>query len=497
MTTTHSSTLFLGGDDTIAALGSAAGRGAVALIRISGPQAFVLALKLGAPQAFQPRVATRVCVRHPESGDVLDDALVTHFVGPHSFTGEDVVEISTHGGRVVPATVLAACILAGARQALPGEFTRRALLNGRIDLLQAEAIADLVDARTRAMQSQALAQLDGGLSRRLTSLRNDIIGLEVLLAYDIDFPEEDDGPIAPARIVHALSTLRSSLEALLATAPRAALVRDGALVVIAGPPNAGKSSLFNALLGEARALVTEIPGTTRDAIEALLDTPGLPLRLVDTAGLRSTSDVVERLGIEVSERYLAQAQLVLACSEDVPGLVMTMERVRPLTRAPMLAVLTKADTRAPLGGGVTEPNCDDVERGDHDGTHDGQSTRAGDAIAPTAQILADAPLLHASAETGAGLAELLRAIIARLSDDENANGVVDDTPITRERHRVAVANALTEIVAFQEAWLVDEVPATIAAVHLHAAAHALDELVGAINVDDVLDKLFRDFCVGK
>ena len=469
----HHSTALPGGDDTIAALATAAGRGAVALIRISGPNAFAVAQKLGAPAALQARVATRLTVRHPESGEPLDDAVVTHFVAPHSFTGEHVVELSTHGGRVVPATVLSACLSAGARQALPGEFTRRALLNGRIDLLQAEAIADLVDARTRAMQSQALAQLDGGLSRRLTALRNDIIGLEVLLAYDIDFPEEDDGPIAPARIVHALAAVRGALGALLATAPRAALVRDGALVVIAGPPNAGKSSLFNALLGEARALVTEIPGTTRDAIEALLDTPGMPLRLVDTAGLRSTSDVVERLGIEVSERYLSRAQLVLACSEDVDGLIVTLERVRPLTSAPMLAVLTKSD----------KPSDDDA------GSVENAARRV-------AAIMRNVPVLAASAEVGSGLADVLNAIVAQLTrSDEHTS--VDETPITRERHRVALATALEEMLLFETAWVVDEIPATIAAVHLRAAAHVLDELVGSISVDDVLDKLFRDFCVGK
>lgn len=469
------STMFAGGNDTIAAIATATGRGAVALIRISGPKAFQVADALGAPSDASARVALRATLRDAETGEAIDDALVTRFVAPNSFTGENVVELSTHGGRVVPTAVLAACLRAGARQALPGEFTRRALLNGRIDLLQAEAIADLVDARTSAMQRLALSQLDGGLSRRLTALRADIIALEVLLAYDIDFPEEDDGPIAPARIVNATTQLLDQLRALLATAPRAALVRDGALVVIAGPPNAGKSSLFNALLGEARALVTEIPGTTRDAIEALLDTPGMPLRLVDTAGLRSTDDVVERLGIEVSEKYLAQAQLVLACGEDVAGLLKTVERVRPLTGVPVMGVLTKADRSVNVLGDV--------------------------ALAGAALGTDIAPVIPVSAESGAGLSALLVSVVARLTA-RAANGnddvsVGDAVVLTRERHRIALAQALAEVQDFQQAWIEDEVPATIAAVHLRAAAHILDELVGAISVDDVLDKLFRDFCVGK
>lgn len=472
-----------GGDDTIAALATAAGRGAVALVRISGPRARDVAQTLGAPASLAPRVATRCTLRNA-AGEPIDDALVTMFVAPHSFTGEDTVELSTHGGRLVPSLALAACIAAGARLAQPGEFTRRALLNGKVDLLQAEAIADLVDARTRAMHTQAIAQLDGGLSRRLAALRADIIGLEALLAYDIDFPEEDDGPIAPERITAASDAVEQALDALLATAPRAALVRDGALVVIAGPPNAGKSSLFNALLGEARALVTEIPGTTRDAIEALLDTPGVPLRLVDTAGLRTTNDVVERLGIEVSERYVAGAALVLVCSEDVTGLVTTVERLRPLTPAPLLCVLTKTDggdTVAMREAGVRTPLRHQLAR-----AHELMR-----ALAPGTRVMA------VSAETGSGLAELLAAIGSQVMSADAEHGALDETPLTRERHRVALTRALDEMLAFRTAWEVEQVPATIAAVHLRSAARELDEVIGAIGVEDVLDKLFREFCVGK
>ena len=227
---TRSASLLAGGADTIVARATAEGRAALAMIRITGAQAISIARALGAPalgaSALVPRVATRVVLRHPITGVRLDDALVTAFFSPHSFTGEDVVELSTHGGRVVPTLVVAACVAAGARLALPGEFARRAVVNGKLDVLQAEAIADLIDARTVAMQRQALVQLDGGLSRRLLALRDDVIHLEALLAYDIDFPEEDDGPIAPARITAAAESLIGSLDALLATAPRATLLRD-------------------------------------------------------------------------------------------------------------------------------------------------------------------------------------------------------------------------------------------------------------------------------
>lgn len=306
----------LGDGRTIVAIATAPGRGALAIVRLSGPDVPVLAERLLRPGSYKPRHATRAQVIDPDDGSQLDDVVVTHFVAPNSFTGEDVLEIATHGGYRVPLSVLSAAIRAGARQAEPGEFTRRGVLNGKLDLLQAEAIGDLVDARSSAAQRQALRQLDGGLSERVLGLRERILQLEALLAYDIDFPEEDDGPIPRDRILSASRVVLEEVGSLLATADLGAMIHDGALVVLAGAPNVGKSSLFNALLGEARAIVTEIPGTTRDAIEAVFDRPRWPLRLVDTAGLRDTDDLLEHLGIETSTRYVARAALVLACGES-------------------------------------------------------------------------------------------------------------------------------------------------------------------------------------
>ena len=445
-------------DDTIVAVATPPGMGALALVRLSGPAAYAIAQKHIQPWPSESRTAQLSTVQN--RSEVLDRSLVTLFPAPNSFTGDDTVEISTHGGYLVPASVVAALISSGARQALPGEFTRRAVLNGKLDILQAEAIGDLIDARSQAMQHAALGQLDGGLSRRLLQLREDLVGLESLIAYDIDFPEEDDGPVPREKIETAIAKMVASLEALLATAPAGELIREGAVVVIAGPPNAGKSSLFNSLLGRSRAIVTEIPGTTRDALEAVVDSGKWPLRLVDTAGLRDTTDPIELLGIEVSERYLANAAVVLACAENSEDLDQTIDFVGRKSNAPAIAVRTKAD----LALRRDELNRDQV--------------------------------VQVSAHSGEGLQSLLDAINQAIAS-KYGEAAPDIPMLTRARHRQALTNALAEIRQFQQAWREEKLPAPVASVHLRAAVYVLEELIGAVDVEDVLDRVFSSFCVGK
>ncbi|MDF1506227.1 GTP-binding protein, partial [Roseisolibacter sp. H3M3-2] len=366
------------------------------------------------------------------------------------------------------AALLAALAAARARPALPAEFTRRAVLRGKLDLAQAEGVGALVDARTQAMRRAALAQLDGGLSRRVAALREALLHAEALLAYDIDFPEEDDGPLGRDAVALAVGNALDGVEALLATAPAGAIARDGAAVVIAGPPNAGKSSLFNALAGEARAIVTDVPGTTRDALEATVERDPWPLRLVDTAGLRDTDDRVERLGIEVAERWLGRAHVVLACGEEQEDVERTADFVRARTDAPILGVLTKQDER----------RASSVEH------------------APLDARRSTLPSLRVSAETGAGLAALAQAAVDAVTAHWGAPD--PDLPlVTHARHLRALGAARDELRAFADAWDQDALPAPVAAVHLRAAAGALEELIGGVDVEDVLGRVFATFCVGK
>ena len=432
--------------DPIVALATPPGRSALAVIRLSGTGAFGIAAKvIPSFRADPPRTAHYAAFRDA-AGQLIDRGIYLAFPGPRSETGEDVVEFQCHGGLAVPARLVAAIEAAGARPAHPGEFTRRAVQHGKLDLLQAEALGDLIDAEAPAQARAALVQLEGGLTRRIAALRAGLVELLALLAYDVDFPEEDDGPVSRDRIEAARAAVLAGVEQLLGTAPLADRVRRGALVVLAGPPNAGKSSLFNALLGSERALVTEIPGTTRDAIEAHVEFHGWPIRLVDTAGLGEATDRLDALGQAMGRRFVEGADLVV----ELGGLA--VRRLGGSEAAPLL-VRAKAD----LGG-------------------EGEG-------------------LPVSAVTGQGLAELKRAIVARLF--QSGAGFADLEPaLTRERHRVALT-AARDALAAAATHLGEGGEAVLAAHHVQEAVRALDALVGVVDVEEVLDRVFASFCVGK
>ena len=451
--------------DTIVGISTARGPAALAVVRLSGPDSLAILARLtpglATPPARAPRLA-RIC--DPGGGARLDQALVTFFPGPASYTGEDLVEISGHGGWLAPALVMEACLAAGARAAEPGELTRRAYLNGKLDLVQAEAVLDLVSARSRAQHQAALHQLERGLSRRVAELRERLVGLEVLLVHHVDFPGEDDPPVPLERIVSEAEELASGLDRLLDTAPEGELLREGALTVLAGLPNSGKSSLFNALLGRERAIVTEVPGTTRDALEAVVSLEGFPFRLVDTAGIRETEERIEAMGVEVARRYLAQADLVLYCVEAGREPGGAEERfLREVEGPPIVLVRTKAD----LYTGGEAP----------------RETRFATGA------------VTVSVESGEGLGELRQLLPGLVFRGMVACGA--DAPVlTRERHAREARVARDEVRAFAHA-LREGVPAEVAATHLRPAESALEEVLGVITSEEVLDRLFREFCIGK
>ena len=438
--------------DPIAALATAPGRAALALIRLSGTGAFEVAARVISNfRAIPPRRATLASF-HDSAGQTIDQGLYTAFPGPHSYTGEDLVELSCHGGSLVPARLLGALHAAGARPAAPGEFTRRAVLNGKLDLVQAEAVGDLIDATAPMQARLALSQLEGGLSRRLAALRESLIEIQALLSYEIDFPEEDDGAVAPERIAAEIEATATRIRHLAATAPAAERLREGALLVFAGRPNAGKSSLFNALLGSERALVTEIPGTTRDTIEAHTDFLGWPVRLADTAGLWNAPNRIDQLGVEVSRRYLAAADLVLLCVEA--GREIGADEHEITRSRSTLLLRTKADLAADGGEGIA-----------------------------------------VSALMGTGLAELRRAAAERVFADRI--NLVDLEPgLTRERHRIALGRALQALESAVP-YLSSGGDAVLAAHHVRQATESLDELLGTVDIEEVLDRVFASFCVGK
>lgn len=397
----------------------------------------------------------------------MDRVLATFHPGPASYTGEDLLEIGCHGGPLLPQLVLDATLAAGARPAGPGEFTRRAYLNGRIDLVQAEATADLIEAAAPALGRAALRQLEGGLSRRIGTLRERLVEAQALVAYEIDFPEEDDGPVAPARVEGAVGGLRAELDALLRLAPEGEMLRDGALTVIAGRPNAGKSSLFNVLLGFERAIVTEHPGTTRDAIEAVVSVEGYPFRLVDTAGLREGADPVEGMGIEVARSYLARAAVVLFCVEGTRPLE-PEERAFLDARADgvrWILVRTKAD-----GAGPDDP----AER----------AGAGGEEI----------PAVRVSSRTGEGVPELRSRLLEAAFAGLRA---ADEAPlVTRRRQVRALRAARDQVDAFAEARAAG-LPPEVAVTHLQDATLRLEELLGVIGTEEILDAVFESFCIGK
>lgn len=464
---------------TIVALASGAGRAGVAVIRMSGPRAGVV---LGALAGAlpEPRVATLARLRDPTSGEELDQGLVLWFPAPASFTGEDVAELHVHGGPAVVEAVIRACLSTGARPAEPGEFTRRAFENGKLDLAQAEGLADLVDAETEGQRRQALRQSKGSLSALYEGWRTRLIEAAALIEAEIDFPDEGLPGALAQRAELILRSLAAEMGAHLDDSHRGERIRDGYRIAIIGAPNAGKSSLLNALARREAAIVSELPGTTRDVVEVRLVLGGFPVWIADTAGLREAADAVEAEGVRRALARAEEADLRVGLVEA--GAALPSVLTANLKPGDILA-FSKSDLFPPFGGEASARAAALTE---------GAACASPPvAFGDTSPAGGGGKALALSVRTGVGLAELEALLAARVTE---ALGREEAPALTRARHRRLVEEA--------KAALSHAIPALaagpeLAAEEVRMAATALGRLTGRIDVEDLLDEIFASFCIGK
>ncbi len=472
----------MNGTDTIAAIATAPGRGGVAVVRVSGPEAHRVAATLTG-RSVDAALAGRFFHATFRAGDqVIDDGLVLVFAAPHSYTGEDVVELQGHGGSVAPRRVLEACLAAGARLARRGEFTERAFLNGRLDLGAAEAVIDLVDARTERAADDAVARLGGASVQELENLYLAVIKISSQIEHALDFDESELPEDFGAGLTADITALRARIARKLTTAREGRILREGALVVLAGMPNAGKSSLLNALLGEGRAIVSDEAGTTRDSIEEWMEIGGWPVRLVDTAGLRTAEGAIEAEGVARAEALIQEADLVLrlvSAEGDCP---------HAEGDSPQITVSDKGDSpqmTARRDGREIHivSKCDLLQRG--------QSPKAKEGGQPPQATF---KTLLVSSKTGVGLEDLKNEIAARLAQlaAKDAEETGADVTTRQKECLLSAREALdrADAALVSADWVV-------AANELRAAAESLGRILGKVYSEDLLDALFSRFCVGK
>lgn len=443
--------------DTIAAIATAQGRGGIGVVRVSGGQTRKLALEIlgNVPLARQ----ATYCKFVDENGDTLDQGVALFFGAPHSYTGEDVLELQGHGGAAIMQLVLERCLGLGARLAQPGEFTLRAFLNNKLDLAQAESVADLIDANSAEAARSAVRSLSGEFSAAVHRMVEELIHLRMLVEAMLDFPEEDVDAIDIERRDALLENVRAQLQRTLDAAKQGCLLREGAHVVIAGQPNVGKSSLLNRLAGEEVALVSDIPGTTRDVIRQAIQIRGVPLHILDTAGLRESEDAVESMGIERAHQTLRRADLILLLLDASNGMTPQDEVILASLPAdvPRMLVFNKMDIVGKAAG-----------------------------ISGTSSGIIS---VGVSAKTGAGLDELRDKVAEMVGWRDQESGAF----MARERHLRALAVAQDHL-SQAHAVLTS---AELFAEELHQAQRALNEITGEFTSDDLLGEIFGKFCIGK
>ncbi len=468
--------------DTIAAIATPFGQGAISLIRVSGPQAAEVVSQAfrvkrqGGGEAkvsiakLTPRRATFGSIVAADGG-VIDEILCTFFPDPHSYTGEDLVEISGHGGVLVTRLVLERLLACGARSAEPGEFSQRAFLNGKMDLTQAEAVMDLISAQTELALRAANEQLAGRLGERLMGIREDLISIVAHLEAYIDFPEEDIDPETGQHLAERIHVVTASIQDLVDTADQGRILREGVRTVICGAPNVGKSSLLNVLLGFERAIVSETAGTTRDTIEEVINLRGIPLRLVDTAGVRESEDAIEREGIDRARRQIETAELILEVVDASLGReAQGLQPVSVPSGAHHIRVLNKLDL------------------GVHPDWRNGSGNSESEA--GYAEVL-EVPF---SCKTLEGQSALCDRIVAELSSGGAAWS--SEMIAVNARHKNCLVRA-EEFLTAAEAQIRHQDPPEIVAIELRSALDAVGEVVGKADVEEILGEIFSTFCIGK
>lgn len=455
---------------TIAAIATPPGEGGIGVIRISGAKAIAIGQKIlrhpsGAPIKSWPERKVRLGLVVDQDGHPVDEVIYFYFKEKQSYTGEDVLEIQGHGGYQNLKKILTSVFQAGARPAEPGEFTKRAFLNGRLDLTQAEAVIDLICSRTDLAQKVALNQLRGGLAKVISAQEDRLLALLVPIEAALDFPEDEIPDLQRKQALAEVEAIRQQLEQLLAHADQGIILRDAATVVIAGRPNVGKSSLLNQLLGEERAIVTPIPGTTRDFVSEIIDLEGVPVRLIDTAGVRQIDDPVEKVGVEKARQLMAQADLVLVIFDAANQLTPEdHELIAFLSDKPTLIILNKTDLPARI-------------------SHETLATSF-----PQAQFIS------VSALTGDGIKELKALIRRELIGTEG----LEEQPVlvTKIRHKEAITEAV-DLLTLVGQGLEEEWSEDLLAVNLRAALEALGRISGRSVSEEIITEIFSQFCIGK
>ncbi len=460
--------------DTIAALATPTGRSGIGVIRLSGEGSAAIARDLTGRHEFSPRHSHLTSLLDPTTNEVIDEAVVTYFKAPHSFTGEDVIEISCHGSPVLLRQVIDICLAQGARMAEPGEFSLRALANGRMNLAEAEAIRDLIDSQTTASARQAVRQMRGEFSHQLQPIKDELLDVIVILESALEFVEDDLPETQSESIRARLGEIAKEIDRIAATFKAGKLIRDGLRVALVGRPNVGKSSLFNALLGSDRAIVTDIAGTTRDQIHERFTIGDIPISLIDTAGLRDTTDTVESIGVERSRRTMADADVVLVLLDAAEDLTTEDEQIIDSVReVPHLIVLNKSD------------KPDAVSVADLTSTLTRDAANLWEAQAPM--------IVATSAKTGSGLDQLQHAIVEPFSSqDASSNGFL----VTDARHHDLLVRSADEVRHSVEL-LEQRHSEEIVLIGLHNALRYLGQITGETTTEDMLTRIFSTFCIGK